>query len=109
MPGHGRALGPPAALRPVRARRLLRQLAGDGRNEALPRPHAPARPVVPAGRGGVLLLRRRPRVRGARERAEPQPSVTPTPPDTAAPVPGTIRFGTAEARWVVAATVLGSG
>src|SRR4051794_5287438 len=52
----------------------------------------------------ALVLRRRGRLRARRPTPEPFASVTPPLPRA-----GTVRFGTASGRWVVAATVLGSG
>src|SRR5262249_8565360 len=56
-------LGPPAPVRDLRARGLLRQLAGQARDRALPRRGPPDHPVVRAARELVVVLHRRARVR----------------------------------------------
>src|SRR5262245_47607205 len=55
----GRPLGPPAALSLLRPRRLLRLLEEQARDEALPRHGPPDHPVLRAGGGLGLVLRRR--------------------------------------------------
>src|SRR5436190_19954066 len=56
MPADRRGLGHPAPVPDVRPRRLLRQLAGPARDEALPRQRPSRHPLVRAGRGLGLLL-----------------------------------------------------
>src|SRR3954467_2994821 len=56
MPTHRRRLGPPAPVPDVRPHRLLRQLAGPARDEALPRQRSSRHSLVRAGRGLGLLL-----------------------------------------------------
>src|SRR4029450_12667974 len=56
VPGHRRPLGTPAPVRDVRPRRLLRLVAEQARDRALPRHRPPARPVVRAGRELVGVL-----------------------------------------------------
>src|SRR5262245_30677918 len=63
MPEDRRPLGAPADVPELRQGRLLRQLAEPACHGALPRGRSPADPLRRAGRGLVLLLRRRPRVR----------------------------------------------
>ena len=66
LPGHRRPVGPPAGVHVVRPRRVLRQLAQPPRHRPLPG-HATPRPELRAGRGLVVVLRRRgrlPRRRG---------------------------------------------
>ena len=76
------------------------------RDRALPRDRAPDHPVVRAGRGLVLVLRRRACVRDPRTATEPVAPVTGTSVATAAAgavrIPD-VRIGTATGRWVVAA------
>ena len=61
----GRPLGAPAPLHDLRPRRLLRLLAQQARDRALPRRRPPARAVVRAGRELVVVL---PGQRGLRSR-----------------------------------------
>ena len=55
----GRPLGASAAVPDLRARRLLRLVEEQARARPLPRDEAPDRPVLRAGRGLALVLRRR--------------------------------------------------
>ena len=66
LPAHGRPLGAPADVHVVRPRRVLRQLAQPPRHRALHLAAPPDHPVVRTGRGLVVLLRRRARVRRRR-------------------------------------------
>src|SRR6266568_8868342 len=59
MSRHRRQLGPPSALSRVRPRRMLRRLAEQARDEALPRDVAPGDPFVRARRALAVLLPRR--------------------------------------------------
>src|SRR6185437_4866374 len=77
MPGARHAVGAPAPVHVVRPYRLLRQLAGPARDGPLPQRGAPDPPVVRAGRGLVLLLHRRHRVRDGELRPEPVAHLTP--------------------------------
>src|SRR5437879_6472813 len=56
MPRDRKRLGPPPAVHGLRTRRLLRQLAEQARNQALPSLEASGDEVVRAGRGMVVVL-----------------------------------------------------
>ena len=73
LPEGRRSVGAPPALHGVRTRGVLRQLPEPSRHSACPRaPRPPDHPVLRAGRGLVVVLRRRARVRGGG--ASPSPS-----------------------------------
>ena len=59
LPAHRRHLGAPPVVPHVRPRRVLRPVEEPARDQALPRRAPPADPVVPAGRGLAVVLRRR--------------------------------------------------
>src|SRR3954454_617629 len=59
VPADRVALGPPAAVPELRARRLLRPVPGQARPPARRPGRPPDHPVVPAGRGLAVVLRRR--------------------------------------------------
>ena len=66
VPTHRRLVGAPPRVHDVRRGRLLRQLAEQARDGALPRDRAPDHPLARARRGLVLVLRRRGRFRARR-------------------------------------------
>ena len=63
MPAHRRLVGAPARVHDLRRGRLLRQLAEQARDGALPRDRPPDHPLARARRELVLVLRGRGRVR----------------------------------------------
>ena len=70
MSGHRVTVGAPSTMPAMRSRGLLRQLAEPSRHRAFPRDTTPHRPVLRAGRGLVLVLRRRTVLRGRRRATE---------------------------------------